>query len=98
MFSNCPQVTSFRETFKSCTNLTEIPTNLFSNCLNVESFFGTFADCTALTGEAPKLWERVPNGAESGYIGVPNGTCCFINATGLSNYEDIPGYWKVVPI
>ena len=97
LFSNCPQVTSFRETFKSCTNLTEIPTNLFSNCLNVKSFFWTFANCTALTGEAPKLWERVPNGAENEYVGTPSGSCCFLNATGLSNYNDIPESWKIIP-
>ena len=94
LFSNCPQVTSFRETFESCTSLTEIPTNLFSNCLNVESFFWTFGDCTALTGEVPKLWERVPNGAENGYEGTPDGNSCFAYATGLSNYNDIPEYWK----
>ena len=94
LFSNCPQVTSFEGTFEYCTNLTIIPQNLFSNCLNVEKFFWTFFGCTNLSGEAPKLWERVPNGSTNDYIGSPNGNGCFYNAIGLSNYNEIPNYWK----
>ena len=85
LFDNCPSVTSFFLSFLSCTSLTAIPTGLFDNCPNVTDFRSTFNTCSSLVGNAPDLWNRVPE---------PNGENCFYECFGLSNYSGIPLYWK----
>lgn len=77
-----------------CESLTSIPADLFANCPKVESFERTFEGCTNLTGIAPELWKRVPNGEEHEYRGTPRGKNCFYGCDKLSNYEEIPEYWK----
>ncbi len=94
LFANCPNVIDFSGTFNFCSSLTSIPKNLFANCLKVESFEITFANCYELTGDPISLWERVPNGEENGYQGVPNGNSCYTDSTGLNNYNSIPEYWR----
>ena len=94
LFSNCPQVTSFKWTFYDCESLITIPQNLFDNCLKVKSFAMTFDNCTGLTGYAPELWTRGTNTEGNSYQGIPDGCNCFCGCTGLSNYDIIPGYWK----
>ena len=87
-------VTDFSYTFSDCTSLSSIPEGLFANCDNVTDFSFTFSGCTNLQGEAIPLWERVENGAENGYKGVPNGSGCYCDCTQLSNYSSIPNYWR----
>ena len=94
LFANCLNVTSFNATFLWCTSLTEIPEGLFANCPNITDFSGMFASCTGLTGEAPELWTRGTNTEENGYMGNPDGESCFDSCTGLTNYDNIPDYWK----
>ena len=94
LFANCPNVMDFSGIFRGCSNLTSIPKNLFANCLKVESFKTTFANCYKLSGDPIALWERVPNGATNGYQGVPDGSRCYTNSTGLNNYNSIPEYWR----
>ena len=94
LFANCAQVENFNWTFKGCTNLTSIPANLFENCAQVESFSQTFYECTSLTGNPIPLWERVEGGAENGYEGTPDGKGCYYGCTQLTNYDNIPEYWK----
>ena len=94
LFANCAQVENFNWTFKGCTNLTSIPANLFENCAQVESFRQTFFECTSLTGNPIPLWERVEGGAENGYEGTPDGEGCYYGCTQLTNYDNIPEYWK----
>ena len=94
LFANCQNVTNFRYAFSDCTSLTNIPADLFANCSNVTDFWFTFEGCTNLTGNAPELWKRVPDGETNEYIGTPNGEGCFYNCTNLTNYEQIPEYWK----
>ena len=93
LFVNCTQVEYFSWTFRGCTSLTSIPADLFANCTQVESFLGTFGGCINLTGEPIPLWERVPNGSENGYEGIPDGAGCYYGCTQLTNYDSIPEYW-----
>lgn len=94
LFTNCPNVTSFYNTFKECSNLTSIPAKLFDNCENVENFLHTFFGCASLTGNAPELWKRGTNSEENNYVGNPDGRNCFAGCEGLENYDVIPHYWK----
>lgn len=88
---------SFHESFKYCESLQNIPENFFNNCPYVTDFEYTFYGCTSLTGNAPALWQRVPNGSENGYKGTPKGRNCFSDCTQLENYAEIPVYWKNSP-
>ncbi|MGN1300207.1 MAG: hypothetical protein ACI4VC_02530 [Clostridia bacterium] len=94
LFANCQNVTNFRYAFSGCTSLTSIPTNLFAKCQNVTDFIGTFYGCKKLTGDAPDIWIRVLDGKTNGYIGTPDGCGCFAECTNLTNYEQIPSYWR----
>ena len=94
LFANCQNVTNFRYAFSGCTTLTSIPTNLFAKCQNVTDFIGTFYGCKKLTGDAPDIWIRVLDGKTNGYIGTPDGGGCFAECTNLTNYEQIPSYWR----
>ena len=94
LFANCQNVTDFRYAFSGCTTLTRIPTNLFAKCQNVTDFIGTFYGCKKLTGDAPDIWIRVLDGKTNGYIGTPDGCGCFAECTNLTNYEQIPSYWR----
>ena len=97
LFSNCSQVKDFSATFAYCSGLEKIPENLFANCSNVEVFEGTFAFCENLTGNAINLWQRVPNGANNDYIGIPEGQGCYYECEKLNDYYEIPGYWRDLP-
>ena len=94
LFANCPNVTDFSNAFLGCTSLVSIPADLFANCPNVADFSGAFYYCTNLTGNAPELWTRVPDGEANEYIGTPDGQSCFGDCSNLTNYEQIPEYWK----
>ena len=87
-------VTSFQGTFEQCSGLTSIPSDLFANCTQVESFSQTFNECTNLTGNPIPLWERVEGGLDNGYVGTPDGQGCYYGCTQLTNYDNIPEYWK----
>lgn len=91
-------INSFWYTFYRCTSLTKIPENFFSNCPNVYSFECTFRGCISLTGEAPELWTRGTNTPQNNYIGNPDGEGCFSRCKGLTNYDIIPKYWRVLEI
>ncbi len=87
LFANCPNLTSIRWTFGECENLTgTFPYNLLDNCPNVTDFQGAFYGCEKLTGTVPRYWD-LPNAPE------PFG--CFCSCTGLSNFGEIPGLWKM---
>ena len=94
LFANCQNVTDFGYAFSGCTSLTRIPTNLFAKCQNVTDFIGTFYGCKNLTGDAPDIWIRVLDGKTNGYIGTPDGCGCFAECTNLTNYKQIPSYWR----
>jgi len=76
--------TTFITTFTVCP-LTSIPAGLFTYNTLANDFSGCFQDCTGLTGNAPAIWEIVPE---------PIGFNCFLNDIGLSNYASIPAGWK----
>lgn len=97
LFLNCSKLTNFSQLFENCVSLTSIPRDLFDDCDNVTSFYRTFSGCENLTGEALPLWERVENGQTNDYIGTPNGENCYQGCTSLTNYNDIPTYWKENP-
>ena len=80
--------------FQGCTSLKSIPEGFFDNCPNLSNFYCTFAGCTRLTGKVPELWTRGTNSAENDYKGNPNGEACFYQCEGVSNYDEIPEFWK----
>ena len=85
LFDNNILVYTFQNCFNKCNSLTSIPSGLFDNNTIVTHFGACFSNCSTLTGLAPTLWLREPE---------PTGTQCFYNATGLTNYGDIPVDWK----
>lgn len=62
-----------------------IPADIFDAYSDIESFVGCFSSCAELTGAAPALWTDFPSA---------DGTDCFTDDTGLSNYATIPNDWK----
>lgn len=97
-FAGCNSVDSFERCFFGCTNLTTIGKNIFEGCENVESYQQTFLDCVNLTGNAPELWLTGTNSKENNYKGTPNGPGCFAGCRKLTNYNEIPDYWKALPM
>ena len=88
-----PASSMFNDTFYGCTQLQSIPENLFGNISGPAAnsmFGGTFYSCTSLTGPSARingqyLYEIWP---DVSYMGT------YRNATGLSDYDQIPGNWK----
>ena len=97
IFSNFTNVGSFEQCFNRCENLTTIGENIFDGCTNVETYRNTFGFCENLTGEAPELWLTGTNSEENNYIGTPDGFNCFVGCKKLTNYNEIPDYWKNMP-
>lgn len=100
LFANNPDIWDFTGTFSGCTALESIPAGLFDNNKGVTSFGFTFSGCSALTGESPytvvdgvkiHLYERenYPD-----MFTFPNGKKCYFECFGLSDYDDIPLWWK----
>lgn len=85
LFDSCINVTDFSFGFQDCTELIAIPSGLFSNNASVTTYRKCFSGDTSLTGNAPELWNLVPE---------PIGLFCFEDCTGLSNYAAIPVDWK----
>ena len=100
LFSSCRNATTFTSAFSNCTSLKTVPTGIFDMNKSVRIWSSTFNNCTALTGESPytevdgvkvHLYERedYPD-----IFATPTTTeRCFANATGLSDYQDIPAKW-----
>ena len=94
MLAGCKRVKDVRHMFASCVSLTSINENIFDYCREIEDFNGTFAGCVNLEGNAIPLWNRVENGDENGYIGIPDGEYCYEGCTKLNDYNSIPEYWR----
>jgi hypothetical protein len=93
-------ITSFQSCFHACSSLSHIPSGLFDNCTSVVYFSNCFYGCTSLTGSSGELWLN-PSGAGNytltspDYLpGTPDGSSCYQECTGLSDYATIPTYWK----
>ena len=87
----------FYWTFYNCTQLQSIPENLFAGISGPAAnnmFSYTFAGCSSLTGPSARingqyLYEIWPNVSPSvSYMYT------YRNATGLSDYDQIPRNWK----
>ncbi len=98
MFDNNTLVTNFSLSFSN-TDIASIPSNLFINCTQVTTFANCFANCSSLLGSSGSLWLL------SGIAGynltsplydesTPNGSSCFNNSSGLTDFASIPAYWK----
>ena len=91
--SGTPADSMFNGTFQD-TPITSIPENLFGNLSGPAArnmFNYTFSGCTSLTGPSAQidgqyLYEIWPD--------ISTGTYTYRNATGLSDYEQIPANWK----
>lgn len=100
LFDSVPNTASvsFKECFINCTSLKSVPVGLFDKAKKARYFSYTFANCTSLTGESPytehsgvkvHLYERKTYDT-SIYNSSIQGTGCFTNCTGLSDYDAIP--------
>ena len=94
--SGAPAKDMFRGTFRVCSGLTSIPENLFGNISGTAQsymFQGAFMNCTSLTGPSARingkyLYEIWPDATTSQVDNM------YYNATGLSDYANIPSDWK----
>ena len=100
LFDHCKEVTDFGSCFSYCSSLTSTPAGLFDHCKEVTSFNSCFSNCSSLTRESPstlvdgkkiRLWERSP---ENGFAKPIYASSCFKNCKGLSDYAEIPNYWR----
>lgn len=91
LFNTGGSYLKFEGMFRGCTSLISIPSNLMPKA--VSCFTRTFDGCANLTGEAPLLWE-IPGQAEQNVWGEYGYDDCFSGCTKLTNYEDIPEFWK----
>ena len=88
-----PAANMFHSTFSGCDQLQSIPENLFagiSGPATTDMFYYTFASCYSLTGPSARtngqyLYEIWP---DVYYMRT------YQNATGLSDYDQIPSNWK----
>lgn len=86
LFNAFVNVTTFDFCFSRCPNIISIPPELFINCTSVNTIAWCFEGDTGLTGDAPALWEQYPSA---------DGTMCFAECNGLSNYFSIPMNWRI---
>ena len=94
--SGAPASNMFDYTFYGCSGLTSIPENLFGNISGTAQssmFNRTFYNCTSLTGPSARingqyLYEIWPSATTSQVNEM------YYNATGLSDYSNIPSAWK----
>ena len=94
--TGAPAEDMFRGTFYGCSGLTSIPENLFGNIsgtAQIQMFDGMFRGCTSLTGPSARingqyLYEIWPSATTSQVNDM------YYNATGLSDYSNIPSAWK----
>ena len=94
--SGAPAGYMFEGTFSGCSGLTSIPENLFGNISGTAQnrmFRRTFYNCKSLTGPSARingqyLYEIWPSATSSQVGGM------YYNATGLSDYSNIPTVWK----
>ncbi len=95
--SGAPAAYMFSNTFYGCSGLTgSIPENMFAGISGAPAWYmfsGTFSGCRGLTGPSARingmyLYEVWPNIGSSYVDGM------YSNATGLSDYENIPSVWK----
>ena len=90
--SGAPAEYMFARTFFSCEVLQSIPENLFgdiSDPANQSMFKETFADCTSLTGPSARIGGKYLYEIWPDYNGRT-----YQNATGLSDYDQMPSGWK----
>lgn len=89
--SGAPAGSMFNSTFSN-TQITSIPENLFGDISGAEKygmFGGTFSNCTSLTGPSARIGGKYLYEIWPDYTG---GT--YRNATGLSDYDQMPSGWR----
>ena len=89
--SGAPASRMFYNTFSN-TPITSIPENLFGDISGAEKygmFEKTFSNCTSLTGPSARIGGKYLYEIWPDYIGFT-----YRNATGLSDYDQMPSGWK----
>ena len=61
LFDQCPEITTFYDTFIALRKVKSIPPGLFDKQTNVTSFFATFFKCEQLKEIPPGLFDKHPN-------------------------------------
>lgn len=99
----------YSECFSKCSALESLPASLFDTVRRLTYIDGCFEGCTSLTGESPYTIITAEDGSEqkvhlyertrgTDFLSVPGSASayakCFMDCTGLSDYDDIPTSWK----
>lgn len=105
--SGASATSMYEGTFYRCSNLSKIPDNLFGNLTGTADnmFYITFGFCSSLTGQSAslsdgtKLYEKWSD--EIPFNITTQGETksgCYYLCTGLSDYTDIPDFWKKLDV
>lgn len=105
LFSEFITVTDFNETFKRCSNMTNLPYDIFSGCTQAHDFHDTFNGCSKLQISKYKEGElyytdRIYHNGDANYPNsgaTPPGTTYRFTDTymGCSGWQSFPiPYWK----
>ena len=89
--SGAPAESMFNSTFSN-TQITSIPENLFGDISGAQAsgmFQATFSNCTSLTGPSARIGGKYLYEIWPDYFGFT-----YRNATGLSDYDQMPSGWK----
>jgi len=92
LFDNNTLVTSFSDAFRYCLNIDQaLDGNMFLYNDKVDNFRYIFQDCSKLTGLG---WQTIIANAEAQETPPTYTAGCFLGATSLTDYGDIPEAWK----
>lgn len=103
LFDNTPELNNLMEAFYNCSSLKSVPAGIFDRNLKIAGVYGLFSGCSALTGESPytlmgerkvHLYER---SAADGFAEITDFGACFLDCSGLDDYDSIPEDWKKDP-
>jgi|GEM_PF-3892277 len=61
LFDQCPDITTFYDTFLACRRIKSIPPGLFDKQTNVVNFYATFDNCDSLESIPPGLFDKHVN-------------------------------------
>jgi hypothetical protein len=103
LFSNFPEVRSFKSTFENCDKI-DLPFDIFSGCISATEFINTFKNCHNLKPSRYTIGgtyyeDRIYHNGEPGYPSPTNNNQEFantyLNCNGRGSFP-VP-YWSVFP-
>jgi len=92
LFDNNIEVNNFYSVFRDCPSINQaLDGNIFLYNDKVDDFRYAFQDCSKLTGLG---WQTIIANAEAQETPPTYTDDCFLGATSLTDYDDIPEAWK----